>query len=173
MVAQMAPYALAHSHGSPYNKANREEKTPPMKARSASRPVRIGSSRDLGRLKDFFKNEGRILLVFVFGSFAVGRITSHSDIDLALLFERPPDVDETNRLRDELTGLLHREADVVVLNSASPILRMQVLKTGVLVFSKARQHFHQFFVDTVNQYDDLKQIRKSCEENILRRRVHA
>ena len=144
-----------------------------MKARSASRPEKIGGSRDRGILKDFFKNKGRILLVFVFGSFAIGRITSHSDIDIALLFERSPDVDETNRLRDELTGLLHREADVIVLNSASPILRMQVLKTGVLVFSKARQHFYQFFVDTVNQYDDLKQIRKSCEENILKRRVHA
>ena len=173
MVAQMAPDALAHSHGGPYNQANREKKAAPMKARSASRPGKIGTSRDLGRLKDFFKNKGRILLVFVFGSFAIGRITSHSDIDIALLFERPADVDETNRLRDELTGFLHREADVIVLNSASPILRMQVLKTGVLVFSKTRQHFHQFFVDTVNQYDDLKQIRKSCEENILRRRVHA
>ena len=144
-----------------------------MKARNVSRSRTINNSRNSKILKDFFKDKGKIVLVFVFGSFVTGRITSHSDIDIAILFETSPDVYETNRLRDELTELLHRECDVIALNKASPILRMQVLRKGVLVFSKGRRHFHQFFVDTVNQYDDLKQIRKNCEENILRRRIHA
>ena len=144
-----------------------------MKAKNSSRSGTIGNSGTSKILKGFFKDKGQILLVFVFGSFATGRTTSHSDIDIGILFETLPDVYETNRLRDELTELLNRDADVIVLNNASPILRMQVLKKGVLVFSKERRHFHQFFVDTVNQYDDLKQIRKNCEESILRRRVHA
>ena len=144
-----------------------------MKARNVSRSGTINNSRNSKILKDFFKYKGKIVLVFVFGSFVTGRITSHSDIDIAILFESLPDVYETNQLRDELTELLNRDTDVIVLNNASPILRMQVLKTGVLILSKERRYFHQFFVDTVNQYDDLKRIRKNCEDSILRGRIHA
>ena len=144
-----------------------------MKAKSPLRSPKIGNSNTVRILKGFLKGRGQILLVFVFGSFATRRITSHSDIDIGILFETLPDVYETNRLRDELTGLLNRDADVIVLNNASPILRMQVLKKGVLIFSKERRYFHQFFVDTVNQYDDLKRIRKNCEDSILKGRIHA
>jgi len=144
-----------------------------MKATNPVRSSEIGNSSTVKILKDFLEGRGQILLFFVFGSFVTRRVTPHSDIDIGILFETVPDVYETNRLRDELTGLLNRDTDVIVLNNASPILRMQVLKKGMLVFSKERRYFHQFFVDTVNQYDDLKQIRKNCEDNILKRRVHA
>jgi predicted nucleotidyltransferase len=144
-----------------------------MKAKSLLRSPKIGNSSTIKILKGFLEGREQILLVFVFGSFATRRITSYSDIDIAILFESLPDVYETNQLRDELTGLLNRDTDVIVLNNASPILRMQVLKKGVLILSKERRYFHQFFVDTVNQYDDLKQIRKNCEDNILKRRIHA
>jgi predicted nucleotidyltransferase len=144
-----------------------------MKAKNSLRSREIGNSNTVKILKGFLEGREQILLVFIFGSFATRRITSYSDIDIAILFESLPDVYETNQLRDELTELLNRDTDVIVLNNASPILRMQVLKKGVLILSKERRYFHQFFVDTVNQYDDLKRIRKNCEDSILRGRIHA
>jgi hypothetical protein len=63
--------------------------------------------------------------------------------------------------------------DVVVLNNASPVIRMQVLRKGLLLINKDRRAYHEFFVNTVNEYDDLKRTRKEVEDNILRGRIYA
>ena len=60
-----------------------------------------------------------------------------------------------------------------MLNDASPVLKMQVLKKGLLLYARNKKQLHQFFVETVNQYDDLKRIRKNCEDSILRGRIYA
>ena len=96
-----------------------------------------------------------------------------SDVDIGILFRTVPDIYAINDLTEELSSLLQREVDLVVLNHASPVLKMQVLKNGILIYASDRRHFHQFFVDTVNQYDDLKRIRKNCEDSILKGRIYA
>jgi hypothetical protein len=96
-----------------------------------------------------------------------------SDVDIGILFGTIPNASQTNALTAELSSLLKHEVDLVVLNHASPILSMQVLKKRSLVFSRDLKIYHRFFVDTCNQYDDLKRIRKACEENILRGRIYA
>ena len=96
-----------------------------------------------------------------------------SDIDIGILFEYQPDVYEINKLGSELNAIFKREIDIAVLNSASPILKMQVLKNGALVLAKDKKIYNQFYVDAINQYDDLKQTRKICEDNILKGRIYA
>jgi predicted nucleotidyltransferase len=125
------------------------------------------------KLGVFFADKGGALLVFLFGSTVSGKATETSDIDVAVLFSKAPDVYAANELRDELAAFLKKETDVAVLNDASPILKMQVLKHGALVFKRTSASYNQFFVDTLNQYDDLKQIRKISEENILKGRIYA
>jgi len=39
--------------------------------------------------------------------------------------------------------------------------------------TKDKKFYNQFYVDTLNQYDDLKQMRKICEDNILKGRIYA
>lgn len=114
-----------------------------------------------------------IQLVFLFGSAVSRRMHRASDVDIGILFGAVPNVSQRSALAAALSSLLKKEVDLVVLNHAGPILKMQVLKTGVLVFARDLKIYHQFFVDTVNQYDDLKRIRKACEDNILRGRVYA
>lgn len=65
------------------------------------------------------------------------------------------------------------EADIVVLNNASPIIKMQVLKKGALLVNKDRRVYNEFFVKTVNEYDDLKRTRREIEDNILKGRIYA
>jgi len=124
-------------------------------------------------LEPFLAQEKGILLVFLFGSSVSGRTHPASDVDIGILFGKIPNASQTNTLTAELSSLLKHEVDLVVLNHASPILRMQVLKKGSLVFARDPKIYHQFFVDTCNQYDDLKRIRKACEDNILRGRIYA
>jgi hypothetical protein len=122
---------------------------------------------------EYFGGNADILLVFLFGSAASGKMTNGSDIDIGILFEQSPDVYSVQKLANELNGVLKRDIDIAVLNSASPILKMQILKKGALVCAKDKKYFNQFFMDTLNQYDDLKQTRKICEDNILKGRIYA
>lgn len=124
-------------------------------------------------LEEHFKDKKEILLAFIFGSAVSGRLIKASDIDIALLFDIMPSLSELLRVTDELSQTIGREVDVVVLNGASPVIRMQVLKNGRLIKKKNDVIYSNFFVRTVKEYDDLKYIRKEAEENILRGRIYA
>lgn len=125
------------------------------------------------RLGTFFKERRDASLVFLFGSFVNKQTTAYSDIDVGVLFNRVPDFYEINDIKENLTALLERDVDLVLLNDASPILRMQVLKKGTLVFQRGKNDYSLFYGDTVKQYEDLRIIRKKCEENILKGRIYA
>jgi hypothetical protein len=131
------------------------------------------NSEIISQLKDYFEIKSGVLLVFLFGSAAGGKMKADSDIDIGILFENEPDIFEINELKSELNGILKREIDIAVLNSAAPVLKMQVLKKGIPVFTKDKKYYNQFFVATINQYDDLKQTRRVCEDNILKGRIYA
>jgi predicted nucleotidyltransferase len=131
-------------------------------------------NRNLSRsLNIFFTKMQEILLAFLFGSVASKRMGPSSDVDLGILFKTVPDIDAINGVAEELSSIFQREVDLAVLNHASPVLRMQVLKNGILLYASHMKHFHRFFTDTINQYDDLKRIRKKCEEDILKGRIYA
>ena len=68
--------------------------------------------------------------------------------------------------------LAEKPVDIVVLNTASPVLRMQVLKYGILIKKETRTYI-DFYVTTLNEYDDLKYFRREIEENMLRGRIYA
>jgi predicted nucleotidyltransferase len=108
-----------------------------------------------------------IELAFLFGSFAGGTVTAESDVDIAILCSQVPSFDRREEIRAALCAGMNREVDLVVLNGASPILRMQVLKKGVILIDNASV-YEDFFVRTTGEYDDLKRVRKGIEERILR-----
>lgn len=123
-------------------------------------------------LRVFFANRSDIQLSFLFGSSVKGYFTKESDIDIAVLFDKKPDLNEVFELKEKLESILKRDVDLAILNGASPILKMQVLKNGILIFKRDDKVYNKFFVDTINQYDDLKRVRKVCEDNILKGRVY-
>jgi hypothetical protein len=131
------------------------------------------NSKIVKSLKNIFGERQEILLAFLFGSFTSKRMRPSSDVDIGILFKAVPNIDTTNNVTEELSTILQREVDLVVLNHASPVLKMQILKNGILLYASDRKYFHHFFADTVNQYDDLKRIRKNCEESILKGRIYA
>ncbi len=125
------------------------------------------------KVKEYLSMRNDIAFAFLFGSSAKGETTALSDLDIAFFFNRRVDFDKIYELREDLSGLLRTEVDVVVLNNASPIIRMQVLKKGAILVNKDRRAYNEFFVSTVKEYDDLKRNRKTVEDNILRGRIYA
>ena len=122
-------------------------------------------------IKAFFKGDDNIRLVFLFGSIARGTARPASDADVAVLFAAPPFSLELLELRASLEEHLRRDADLISLNSAGPIIKMQVLKTGIQILGTKRD-YEEFFVRTVNEYQDFKRIITPIEEAVLRRRIY-
>jgi len=108
-----------------------------------------------------------IELAFLFGSFAGGTVTAESDVDIAILCRQVPSFDRREEIRAALCSGVEREVDLVVLNGASPILRMQVLKKGIILIDNASV-YEDFFARTVGEYGDLKRVRREIEQSILR-----
>ena len=123
-------------------------------------------------LEEFSLQQENFLLVFLFGSFARGFGTDESDVDVAIMFEKVPDFYELCDLEDQLSRRAGKEVDIVTLNTASPIIRMQVLRYGLLV-KRDKKTYNDFFVSTLNEYNDLKYLRKEIEENLLKGRIYA
>ena len=123
-------------------------------------------------LEEFSLQRENLLLVFLFGSIARGFGTDESDVDVAIMFERVPDFFGLNDLRDQLSRCAGREVDVLILNTASPIIKMQVLRYGVII-KKDNRAYSDFFVTTVKEYHDLKFLRKEIEVNLLKGRIYA
>ena len=113
-----------------------------------------------------------VAAAYVFGSAARGQMRAHSDIDLAILFEREPEAMALFELKADLTGRAGRNVDLVALNSVSPILAMQVLRYGRQILVNDSKKNAEFVVKTYTMYHDLKMVRRPIEENILRGAIY-
>jgi predicted nucleotidyltransferase len=132
-----------------------------------------GSSDITEKIRNLLSKDPGIVLAFLFGSYAAGNVTASSDADIALLFSTPPDFYKTSELTENLSASLKTEVDILVLNSASPVIKMQVLKHGILLINNDPGTYSDFFVDTVKRYDDLKFTRREIEDNILQGKIYA
>jgi len=108
----------------------------------------------------------------LFGSVVKNNVHSESDIDIAILFERDISIDQILKIEDDLTSLLQNMSYIVNLNRSSPIIKMQVLRTGKKIFERKPGVYSKFFVRTLNEYDDLKRVRSVNEKKILRGRIY-
>ncbi len=122
----------------------------------------------------YFSTETDVNAVYLFGSETSGRTHEESDIDIAILFHdgNEPDIDRVLAIQDKLTSLLSCETDIVVLNGASPIIRMQVLRKGKKLLERDHRAYSRFFVRTIKEYDDLKRVRAVIEKKIMRGSIY-
>lgn len=125
-------------------------------------------------VRQFATEDPAVVSVYVFGSFGTPHVHSESDIDLAILFHHSkiPNPAAFFNIKFQLERLTGAEFDVVCLNSASPVICMQVLKNGKKILDKDNSLTNEFFVRTVNSYADLKIVRRPIEERIFREAVH-
>jgi uncharacterized protein len=139
-----------------------------------TKPEQQNKSDDrIKKLLEYLPVQPDILIAFVFGSFASGDMRAMSDLDIALLFDGKIDLSRVGSMREELADLLGIDVDIVVLNTAAPVIKMQVLKKSRLLHVRERRAYNEFFVTTVKEYDDLKRNRKEIEDNILKGRIYA
>ena len=86
-------------------------------------------------LEALFNKEDRVLVAYLFGSYARGIQTTKSDIDIAVLLSETPKkmLEYYLHLVNETSQVLGGEVDLVILNTAPPLLRQQTIRHGKLV----------------------------------------
>lgn len=121
-------------------------------------------------LKRFLQQEEGILFCYLFGSQATGTSISKSDIDIGLFFDKDQ-VDDFFEKRLELIGeiskILKKDADIVVLNTASSFLRYVVLKEGKIIFERSQDKRVDFELKALNDYFDFKPVLEKYNQRVL------
>lgn len=93
------------------------------------------------RLVRALEARGEVLEAYLFGSRATGKAQPHSDIDVAVYVDTAAGAGTAFGYAAELTAHLMQalganEIDVVVLNSASPLLYHRVLRDGRRILAR-------------------------------------
>lgn len=111
------------------------------------------------QLEDFFAaHASGIDAVYLFGSQATGRAKATSDVDLGVLFSRPPEPalgNAPHRLEAELEERLGQPVQLTPLNGAPVDLVHRVLRDGRLLFEGSRERRVRFEVESRRAYLDL------------------
>ena len=94
----------------------------PVDPRIAIDPAEVG-----GVVEDVFPEA---LGVWIYGSFAQGRARRGSDLDIAILPDRPIDACDLFERAQVVSDRLRREVDLVDLRTVSTVLRFEVVARG-------------------------------------------
>jgi predicted nucleotidyltransferase len=125
-------------------------------------------------LREAFQLDERVVVAYLFGSFAQGRMTAESDLDVAVLFRQdavPAPIDLLE-LGNRLSALVGLEVDLLCLNSAGAIVTMQVLRKGMKIVERDPRKSVEFFGRAIGRYNDIKIVRRPIEQSILNGRIY-
>ena len=129
------------------------------------------------QLKHIAECHNEIDALYVFGSVLLKE--NPEDIDIAVLVNEKKieyniySIRYIGSLTSELMDGLRSDAiDLVLLNRASPVICIQVLRKGTLVYERDRQAVVAFSMRTIGRYQDLTMMRKPIERQILRGRIY-
>lgn len=107
---------------------------------------------------EVFEGRGEVLVAYLYGSVARGQTHNQSDIDIGVLLAEcyEPDPLYEALLSSELGRVSGAETEVRVLNKGSITFLHQVLKHGILLFSRDDRARIRFETDVYSRYLDFK-----------------
>jgi predicted nucleotidyltransferase len=101
-----------------------------------------------------------ICLAYLFGSCASGTARPVSDVDVAILFDYLPTPALLDRLTEDLGAATERRVDLVVLNTAPPLLAREVIAHGRFVMCRDEDERVRFVTRTTARYQDTAHLRR-------------
>ena len=149
------------------------------------------SSEKIAKLQNYFAGRPEVAMAFVFGSFAKGRQTAESDVDIAVYFwpsARELEWEE-NRFfpqEDEIWGAIEKimgaRTDMIVLNRVSSTVAFSAVEEGMPVIIKSRPLYNRFilmisqaaeeFRAHVKEFWEIKQRSRSLIDADKERLIH-
>jgi len=121
-------------------------------------------------LEILFNRENKVLVAYLFGSYAKDNQTTKSDIDIAVLLLETPQKILTYYLHlvDELSQVLGNEVDLIILNTAPPMLKHQTIKHGKVVYCRDEKARIEFEARAQDEYLDFSRAIARYEECLMK-----
>ena len=129
-------------------------------------------ARILSSVRDVLLRQPDIEFACVFGSFAQGRQTPASDIDVAVAAQAPIDPDRRLALNDEVTSAAGRPVDLVDLHRAGPLLLTQALTKGKRVVKRDSRVLARLLVKMWYLNADLMPLVRMIQDTRRKRFLH-
>lgn len=128
-----------------------------MRPKNSQKTIKFDSFKRLG--------EGRIVLLYLFGSVARGTAHQESDIDIGVLFDRKTRMSQYLRLESRLIEFFSdlypkREINVVNFNISSPLLKQAAILEGKLLYKRSDKDRIFFEIDTLREYEEYSHLSK-------------
>ena len=115
---------------------------------------------------DYLKARQDVAFAYLFGSFAEGRSTHLSDIDIAVYLKDREFADKRMEILGDLIDILKTDKlDLVILNTAPLSLKMKIVQTKKLLADNAPHFRHVFESRTMRSFFDFSKIEKRILEN--------
>lgn len=133
-------------------------------------------------LKRFFQIEAerfRVMVAFLYGSWAAGFPRSDSDIDVAVVFADAPDEDTLyQRLTDMsllLSDLTGREVNMLPIypDFCKPMLYYNAIVQGILVYTKRPEDFIFLRKRAIDEMEDFGLFGRKWQTTLTRRNLEA
>ena len=70
---------------------------------------------------------------------------------------------------DEISRLIDRNVDIVVLNKASSFLKFQIIQSGTRIYERPDRAEHHFEAYAISEYLDFLPIREQLETALIHR----
>ncbi|MCK4241844.1 MAG: nucleotidyltransferase domain-containing protein [Candidatus Atribacteria bacterium] len=104
--------------------------------------------------------------IYIFGSTVKGRGREESDIDIAFLRDKKIDEYELFILSQKLADILKKEVDLIDLSQASTVFKIQIIKTGKLIYNSDNKRKMYFQMRTMRDYALLNEERQEIINKI-------
>jgi uncharacterized protein len=129
------------------------------------------------KIKNYLNSRNEVIACYIFGSYAAGRVRSKSDIDIAVLLIDTIDKRNYGQIKlsiiNDLIELLSFDGiDLVILNTATPLLSHEVIKKGMLLFSKDDAKRIQYTASATKRYLDTIYLR-AVQDRILHEKIRS
>jgi hypothetical protein len=129
-------------------------------------------SLDIQPLCHFLAAQDDVVVAYLFGSVAQGQAHSGSDVDLALLLTAHLDEHKrANRYLHLIVKIQHLlsdyDVDVILLNTAPPLLQHEVLLHGKRLYEGNRSARVEFEVRAGQQYEDVKPMHEFFDQALF------
>lgn len=112
-----------------------------------------------------------VIFSYIFGSYAskLGREDSDIDIDIAIYLKDQIDTKEYLNIKTNLIESCGKEIDLIILNEATPLLKLEIYRNNILLFTRDKTIESNFKVKRLFEYSDMKKyLDMVYEENIKR-----
>jgi predicted nucleotidyltransferase len=128
-------------------------------------------------IKNYLCSRDEAIAGYIFGSYSSGKVRPKSDIDIAVLLSDTVDGKDYGQIKlsiiNDLIELLPFDRiDVVVLNVVSPLLSHEIIKKGMLLFSKDEAKRINYTANATIHYLDTIYLRR-VQDRILHEKIRS